>query len=80
MIEADEDTTIDDLIMIAVYTATILKGSARRVYKACKQAKALKMAEAWRSMIHASIVASSEGYPTIAMVETIEEKQERANI
>jgi hypothetical protein len=31
-------------------------------------------------MIHASIVASSEGYPTIAMVETIEEKQERANI
>ena len=30
-------------------------------------------------MIHASIVASSEGYPTIAMVEKLEEKHKDDN-
>ena len=70
---------MEELMMIAFYTATVLKGSVRKVYKMCKQAKDMKQAQAWRRMIHASIVASSEGYPTIAMVEKPEEKYKDDN-
>ena len=62
-----------------MYGATVLKGRARQVYKMCKQAKKMKQAHAWRKTIHASIVASGEGYPTVAMVGIKEDKQEGAN-
>ncbi len=39
----------------------------------------MKQAPAWRRTIQASIVASDQGYPTVAMVGIIEDKQEGAN-